>query len=242
MRFALISDIHSNLEALTAVFKDIEKNKVGTIHCLGDVIGYGCDPIACIDLVNQNCEIKLMGNHEYLLLGLTPTDKCNSAARASHQWTSKQITDHELELIEEYQIKSVYEGCLLVHASPLKPKEWNYIVNSQQAELAFDSMDENFCFFGHSHLPMIFVENKDKPPRHIVGHDFLMDSDYRYLVNTGSVGQPRDSDPRASYVIVDTDEWEVFFKRVEYDIKTAQSKMKKAAMPDPLVERLSVGR
>ncbi|MEA1980050.1 MAG: metallophosphoesterase family protein [candidate division Zixibacteria bacterium] len=242
MKFALISDIHGNLEALTAVLKDIEKNKVDTIHCLGDVIGYGCDPVACLNIVNKNCEIKLMGNHEHLLLGLYSMDKCNSAAKTSHEWTSKQLSDHELALIEKFQIKSIYEGCLLVHASPLKPEEWRYIVNSQQAELAFDSMDENFCFFGHSHLPMIFVENKDKPPRQVVGHDIIMDPDYRYLVNVGSVGQPRDNDPRASYVIVDTDEWEVLFKRVEYDIATAQSKMKKATMPELLVERLLVGK
>lgn len=242
MRFALISDIHSNLEALTAVFKDIEKNKVDTIHCLGDVIGYGCDPKACLDLINQNCEIKLMGNHEYLLMGLISQDKCNASARASFQWTVKQITDYELAIIEEFQIKSVYEGCLLVHASPFKPDEWHYVVNSQQAELAFDSMNENFGFLGHSHLPMIFVENKNNQPRIKVGHDILMDPDYRYLVNVGSVGQPRDKDPRASYVIVDTEEWEVLFKRVEYDIQTAQHKMKEAAMPDLLVERLSVGK
>lgn len=242
MKFAVISDIHSNLEALTAVLKDIEKHKVDAIHCLGDVIGYGCDPKACLDMVNKNCEIKLMGNHEYLILGLISQDNCNSSAQASYQWTLKQITDYELALIEEFQMKSVYEDCLLVHSSPFKPEEWHYIVNSQQAELAFENLNEKFCFFGHSHLPMIFVENKDNLPRMKVGHDFIMDPDYRYLVNVGSVGQPRDKDPRASYVIVDTEEWEVLFKRVEYDIISAQNKMKEAAMPDLLVQRLAVGK
>ncbi len=242
MRFALISDIHGNLEALTAVLSDLEKQKVDKIHCLGDVVGYGSNPRECLDLINKNCDIKLVGNHEFMMLGIIPMEKCNNAAQISYQWTRKEITDFELAIIEEFQIQSVIENCLLIHSSPYRPKDWNYILNTEQATLAFESLREHNCFIGHSHLPMIFTEIKGEAPRLKIGHNFIMDPDYRYIINVGSVGQPRDNDPRASYVIVDTEEWDIYFNRVEYDVKTTQAKMEKAALPKVLIDRLSIGR
>jgi len=242
MRIAVISDIHGNLEALTAVFRDIESHQVEAIHCLGDVIGYGCDPRACLHLVEENCDIKLVGNHEYMLMGKSSVEQCNPSAQESFKWTQLELNDYDMALIEKYEIQRVRDDVFFVHASTYKPEEWHYIVNREQAGRAFNHLDQSVCFFGHSHLPTIFLEMPDELPRIKIGHDFLMDADQRYLINVGSVGQPRDNDPRASYVVADTDTGDVYFNRVEYDVKTTQDKMVRARLPKILIERLSVGR
>lgn len=242
MRFALISDIHANLEALTAVLADIESEGVDKIHCLGDVVGYGCDPVGCLELVEKHCEVKLLGNHEYLTLGLADKSQYNEAAIKSYEWTVKQLGDYELGLIENYVIDHREGEFYFVHASPHIPTEWHYVLNSTQADMAFASLEKRVGFVGHSHVPAIFAEMPDAPARQKVGHDFLMDPDYRYLLNVGSVGQPRDMDPRACYVIVDSEEGDVFFNRVDYDIKKTQEKLKKISAPELLIERLSLGR
>ena len=242
MKIAVISDIHGNLEALTAVLKDIENHQVDATHCLGDVIGYGSDPRACLQLVEENCDIKLIGNHEYMLLGRSSTEQCNPSARDSFEWTKQELNDYDMSLIEKYEMQQIRGDILFIHASTFKPEEWHYIVSREQAGRAFNHLDQSVCFFGHSHLPTIFLEMPEELPRAKVGHDFLMDPEQRYLINVGSVGQPRDNDPRASYVVADIDTGDVYFNRVEYDIKTAQDKMAHARLPQMLIERLSVGR
>lgn len=242
MKIALVSDIHGNLEALQAVLSDIESKKVDKIFCLGDVIGYGCDPKACLDLVDKRCVVKLVGNHEYLFLGLTASDHYNSNALESFQWTRQQLDDHEINLIENYEVDHVHDNVYLVHASPFEPTKWNYILNPHEAQRAFESLKQNVCFFGHSHLPMIFTESPDGLPRLQTGHDITIDPEERYLINVGSVGQPRDNDSRASYVNYDFETYDITFERVEYDYELTQQKMAKASLPQTLIERLAVGR
>ena len=242
MKLALISDIHGNLEALVSVLSDIEKQKVDKIHCLGDVIGYGSDPLSCLELVNSNCDVKIMGNHEYAALGLVDIDDYNPAAQKSAMWTKAQLSDREHSLIAEYEMSHSANGMLLVHASPFEPKEWHYILTPEAALEAFEYLDEQICFFGHSHVPQLYAERDDDLPRSQVGHDFMPDDQSRYLVNAGSVGQPRGNDPRACYIIFDTDEYEVLYNRVGYDIETTQDKMTQANMPRMLITRLSMGR
>ena len=242
MRLALISDIHGNLEALNAVLTDIKHRRVDKIHCLGDVVGYGCNPVECVELIEKNCEIKLMGNHEYLALGLADDSKYNPAALESIKWTKEQLGDFDLSIIEDYQMDASDGEFYFVHGSPYQPAEWNYILNAHQARLAFEHMRQRVGFVGHSHVPMIFLESANGDPKQKTGHDILMDPDYRYLVNVGSVGQPRDNDPRASYVIVDTDTDDLCYHRVEYDVSVTQQKMVSAQVPEVLIQRLSIGR
>ncbi len=242
MKYALLSDIHGNLEALGAVLSDIETRKVDQIHCLGDVIGYGADPVACLELVQQHCDIKLMGNHEYAVIGLSSTEHYNDAARIATDWTRMQITDHELEIINGFEMKHTIEDVLLVHASPYDPGRWHYILTPAAAQQAFTNLEERICFFGHSHLPQIYVEQDEGLPRCLAGHNFMPAEDGRYLINVGSVGQPRDDDPRACYAIYDPEEGELNYHRVEYDIELTQSKMARASMPQMLISRLSLGR
>ena len=242
MRLALISDIHGNLEALQAVLKDIETRQIDKVHCLGDVIGYGCDPVACLELVDKHCDIKLMGNHEYAAIGVLPSEAMNLHARQSIGWTLGQLSDREISMIADFDMTAEEDGHCLVHASPFEPDEWHYVLDRQAALRAFGQFDHQVAFNGHTHLPMIFCLTPTGTIRSIVGHDFDPDEESRYLVNVRSVGQPRDMDPRASYAIYDSREAAVTYYRVEYDIKAAQVKMTEAAMPALLIERLEIGK
>ncbi len=242
MKLALISDIHGNLEALSAVLDHIESEHVDRIHCLGDVVGYGSDPLACLELVSESCDIRLMGNHEYAILGLESTESYVQAARVSAEWTRKQLTEDKFALIAGFEMEHVSDELHLVHASPFEPDLWHYILSPEEAAMAFEHFRGSICFHGHSHLPLIFSEVPGSLPRQKIGHSFFPDEENRYLVNIGSVGQPRDNDPRACYVTFDTDEREVTYHRAEYDIKTAQQKMAQAQLPEMLIHRLSVGR
>ena len=231
-----------NAAALTAVLKDIEQQKVDKLICLGDVIGYGADPLECLAMVDRACEIKLMGNHEYAALGCLPTQYYRSDAQKAAAWTQEQLTDRELSIMADFDLEREFNGFRFVHASPFEPDSWHYILGTDQARTAFDNFGEQICFLGHSHLPMIFVEANTNGIRQKVGHDFLPDLEARYLINVGSVGQPRDDDPRACYVVFDIEEYEIVFRRVEYDICSIQERMKQAALPSMLIERLSIGK
>jgi diadenosine tetraphosphatase ApaH/serine/threonine PP2A family protein phosphatase len=242
MRYAVISDIHANLEALAAVLKDIEKQSVDQVICLGDVIGYGVDPVPCIDLVEKHCAIKLKGNHEAAALGEVSTDHYNPAARISAEWTRAHLTDTARNIISAYVMEHEEPGIYFVHASPLEPTTWRYVLNVDEAGTGIACMPQRIGFNGHTHLPMIFASYKKSPIRQTIGHSFCPDPETRYLVNVGAVGQPRDNDPRASYAIFDTVEEEITFRRIEYDVKTTQDKMIQAELPELLIARLSAGR
>jgi len=241
MILALVSDIHANREALEAVLQDIEKQKVDKIYCLGDVIGYGSDPVACLDMVKQNCEVVLMGNHEYAVLGKLPSSQLNETAKVSIAWTQNQIDERLIPMISDLPTSASLGELHFVHASPYEPDHWHYILSPEHAELAFQHFTQRICFHGHSHLPTIFAGFGGQIRRQ-AGHDFQPNEETRYLVNVGSVGQPRDNDPRASYVLYDDQEDEVRFCRVEYDISAAQRKMREQDLPTMLIARLETGR
>ncbi len=242
MKIALISDIHGNLEALTAVLIAAEQASADVIYCLGDVVGYGTDPSACLKLIDKTCRVKLIGNHEYTALGRCSTEKYTELARISSDWTRNILTDEDLEMIRQFDLDYSSDNTRFVHASPYEPEKWKYILKPDQAKKAFDCFDEAMCFVGHTHLPMIFTEVPNDNPKKKIGHDFEPHEESRYIVNVGSVGQPRDNDPRASFVIYDNVEQEVQFCRAEYDITTTQTKISQTELPSLLAERLAIGR
>ncbi len=241
MKYGLISDIHGNLEALTAVLRDIEKQKVDSVHCLGDVVGYGADPARCLKMVKKQCDTVLMGNHDYAAIGVQPYDSFNRAAQAATEWTRQVLDDKSMAIIADFEMERSLDDMYLVHASPYEPEEWHYILTENDADEAFSHLSQNIGFFGHSHIPTIIQEKSDGTTRMQAGHDVSPDRERRYLINIGSVGQPRDNDPRACYVIFDSDEYEIEFHRVEYDIENAQRKMSEARLPSNLISRLSAG-
>jgi predicted phosphodiesterase len=242
MRLAIVSDIHGNLEALQAVLRDIEDRQVDRIVCLGDVVGYGCDPVACLDLVTERCAVTLMGNHEHAVLGQLGDQSMNEAAQASMDWTKQQLDDRHLRIIARFPMDHTIENIYLVHASPHQPDKWPYILTPPAARRGFDATSAWMTFFGHTHLPTIFALSDGDQCRSRFGHDFQPLDENRYLVNVGSVGQPRDDDPRSCYVIFDTNTVDVYYRRVPYDYKETQRKMVAADAPSLLVERLAIGR
>jgi predicted phosphodiesterase len=242
MKLAVISDIHGNLEALDAVLSDCRTRAVDEIICLGDVVGYGADPSACLQRVTQDCALTLMGNHEYAALGLVSGQTMNAAARESMDWTQHQLDERDLAIISDLPLDGRRENLYFVHSSPDEPSKWRYILTSVEAEAAFRKFTGQICFVGHSHLPMIFVISPEGSLRQRIGHDFCPDEENRYVINVGSVGQPRDNDSRSCYVVYDSAEQTISYCRVSYNIELAQSKMAQARLPQLLIDRLLVGR
>lgn len=242
MRLAIISDIHANLEALTAILRDLEHQNVDQILCLGDVVGYGADPVACLKLVREHCTEVLMGNHEHAVLGLLSPANLNDIARSSLSWTADQLSDDDKSFISSMKTDLIIDQLHLVHASPYEPMKWHYVLSDKAVVKAIKHARTNLCLIGHTHLPVIYSLAEDGSVRKRIGHDFLPDPDHKYVVNTGSVGQPRDNDPRACYLVFDGEAYEINYRRVDYDITLAQSKMTKVEAPKLLIERIALGR
>lgn len=242
MRLAIISDIHANLEALTATLLDIDAQNVNQIYCLGDIVGYGADPVACLELVRKRCPEALMGNHEHAVLGLLSPSQLNDIARNSLSWTADQLTDEHKSFLTSLKTDLVVDKLHLVHASPWEPTRWHYVLTDDAAINALDNARTNLCLIGHTHLPVIFSRAENGSVRKRIGHDFLPDPDQKYIVNTGSVGQPRDNNPRACYLIYDSEAYQISYHRVEYDIALAQSKMTKIEASTLLIDRIAMGR
>jgi diadenosine tetraphosphatase ApaH/serine/threonine PP2A family protein phosphatase len=184
----------------------------------------------------------LLGNHEHAALGHLDHEHLNPAAQVSLAWTQTQLNDRAFSIIAECALDAVVGNARYVHASPYMPREWHYILGTAEADIAFRSFTEQLCFVGHTHLPMIFSEGVNGAHRRKVGHDFEPDEESRYIINIGSVGQPRDNDPRSCYVVYDTDVQEVTYRRIEYDIQRTQQKMQQADLPAALIDRLIAGR
>jgi predicted phosphodiesterase len=241
MKIALISDIHANQEALEKVLRDIEKQGAEKIHFLGDAVGYGCNPNECVGLIKKHCDIKILGNHDYAALGLESAETFNKAARASLEWTQNALTQKSMEILADFEMSAEFLNYKLVHATPDQPDEWKYIFSVDHAIEQFDCFSQVACFLGHSHMPVMFIQHKSGEVTAHFKTKHEMTDDKKYIINVGSVGQPRDKDSRACYMLVDAVHGTLEYRRVEYDIKKTQQKMTKAQLPEFLIERLAVG-
>ena len=242
MRLAIISDVHSNLEALTAVLRDIEQCNVERIFFLGDAVGYGADPVKCVKLIADVCEIRLLGNHDYVAMGLEDPDNFNVIARQSILWTQKTLNRKTLERLADFEMEATFLDYYFVHASPDNPGEWNYILTPDDAARNFDQFSQDFCFIGHSHLPVMFCRQPDGSVTPGDLQAFTAKKNCRYIINVGSVGQPRDGNRNACYLIAETDSNSFEYRRPEYDLPAAQEKMRKAQLPEFLITRLASGK
>lgn len=241
MRYAILSDVHSNIEALEAVLRNVDKRKVKEVLFLGDAVGYGPNPNECIELLMARCKILLAGNHDWGVLGLTDINYFNEYARAAIEWTKQVITEGNRKTLRSLPVKneSNKEDMTLVHSTPKEPEEWHYLLTLWDAEINFHYFDNKFCFLGHSHYPFVIEK---LPSGELVAYKeaAVMGKTERYIMSVGSVGQPRDGDPRACYAIVNDEKMEII--RVPYDIEAVQKKMIKEGLPLFLSERLSRGR
>ncbi len=240
MRYAIISDIHSNLEALSAVFRDMDDQGVDCCYCLGDLVGYGADPVAVLQWVRERAELIVAGNHDHAMSGILPLSHFNEFARKAAEWTVDQLEDEHIQMLRRLPVKEMKGDVTLVHATISSPAEFNYIMNESHARKNFEALETKIGFVGHSHVPMNFLERDEI--RFSAAEKVNVEDDLRLIVNIGSVGQPRDEDPRASYAIYDDEEDMIYIRRVEYDIESAAEKIKDAGLPAMLAERLYKGK
>ncbi|MCZ6601838.1 MAG: metallophosphoesterase family protein [Planctomycetota bacterium] len=242
MRYAIISDLHSNLDALERVIEDIRKQKVDRHLCLGDIIGYGAQPNECIRLVREELKcLTIAGNHDWAALGKTNIDYFNAYAKEATLWTREQLSEDEVKYIDSLPlIEHLPEDFTLVHGTLYNPELFDYIQTSYDAYLSLQALDGRVCFLGHSHVPITFFQGE--MISYTLSQEISLEIGVKALVNVGSVGQPRDDNPKASYAIYDTDKRKVWIRRIEYDIESAGQKIRDAGLPEVLAERLKYGR
>jgi diadenosine tetraphosphatase ApaH/serine/threonine PP2A family protein phosphatase len=239
VRYAVLSDVHANLEALEAVLADAAL-RTDAILCLGDVVGYGADPARCVELLGARAEAIVAGNHEHGVAGLLDPRWFNRHARTALEWTRGRLdADHRAWLGARPLVLEVGDATL-VHASPRQPDEWEYLMTADDGWDVFAAFSTRLCFVGHSHRPAVWSLGSSGPDHDASPTEFSLDDGRRYIVNVGSVGQPRDRDRRAAYTVWDVEARRVEVRRVAYDVAAAARKIVAAGLPSFLAERLAV--
>ena len=233
MRVAIISDIHANLEALTAVLADIDAEGVDRIVCLGDVVGYGANPAECLALVRARAPHCVLGNHDSAVFEPELRLLFSTNARAAAEWTARQLDAEAVAWLRALPFRLLLDGVLFVHAAPSEPERWDYVFGLMEARMHAASFTERLCFIGHTHHAAVY--SLRPAVKHYNGFD-------RFIINPGSVGQPRDGNPRASYGLLDTVAGSYENRRIEYDIARAAGKIIAAKLPKRLADRLYEGR
>ncbi len=240
MRYAVLSDIHGNLEALDAVLADAA-GQADAVLCLGDVVGYGADPAACMERMAASAQVLVAGNHERGVAGLLDLDWFNHYARVAVEWTRDRLDADHRRYLAALPLTAEVADATLVHASPDGPEEWDYLVSAQDGFRAFPAFAGRLCFVGHSHLPAAWSLGSSGPEFVTGAIDLSLEQGRRYIVNVGSVGQPRDRDPRAAYALWDAARRSVAIRRVAYDVDTARRKILAGGLPRLLADRLPRG-
>jgi diadenosine tetraphosphatase ApaH/serine/threonine PP2A family protein phosphatase len=249
MRAAIISDIHANLPAFEAVLDDVAGVEPDELWCLGDVVGYGAEPDRCAELAAERSDLCLVGNHDLAVLGELDVSSFSPAAAAAVRWTRDQASRETIAFLERLEPEATDREAALYHASPRDPV-WEYVLWPDQAAECIRLQAERVSLIGHSHVALFFTLAGDgeRPAgldeargAQAGGGTRLELSADRWLINPGSVGQPRDGDPRAAWLELDTDAWSATYHRVEYDIDRAAEAISAAELPDHLARRLYVG-
>jgi predicted phosphodiesterase len=241
MRVLVISDIHANLTAFEAVLADAQ-DKWDIIWCLGDLVGYGPDPNECVALLREQEHISLSGNHDWAVLGKLDITNFNNEARLAIEWTQRRTSAETKAYLDQLPSLLVQGEFTLAHASPRQPV-WEYILDPYTASINFAFFETPYCLVGHTHVPVVFEE---EDVHTIMPHspdytNSIQLNHTRLIINPGSVGQPRNSDPRAAYALLDTEAKTWSYCRVAYDIDQTQKRMRQHKMPNRLIRRLEHG-
>lgn len=240
-RIAILGDIHANLEALTTVLDDCSAQGVDEYLCTGDVVGYNACPHECLDIIREiGCPV-MMGNHDYYVSREMDLSDFNPHAAYVVEWTRAQLNAEELQWLASLPFQKTVKGVSLVHATNDTPASFGYVFDNLQADANFINQKTPICFHGHTHCPMIYEKSMQGVAR-IDPQNFKLVAGRKYFINVGSIGQPRDGDPRATYVIYDNVAKIVEFRRLEYDIASAQARIRAAGLPERLAERLQYGQ
>ena len=243
MKYAVLGDIHGNWEALDAVLRDVADRGIDRHLCVGDIVGYGADPRKCVSRVQEMGFACVAGNHDQAVIGRLEIGYFNAHARAAVEWTRQRIAVAQAEYLAEHPLIAVVDGVTIGHGTVHQPERFGYLETVFAAQLSFHAMTTPVAFLGHSHVPITFLESE--------GHDSVTytqstEVELRHvtkaIVNVGSVGQPRDDDPRACYAVYDDAAHTVELRRIEYDIEKAQARIRKAGLPEVLAARLPLGR
>ena len=243
MRIAIVSDIHGNRHAFETVLDAISGSECDATWCLGDLVGYGAEPDACVDLARRHAAVCLAGNHDLGVTGGIQLEDFSRGAALAARWTRDTIRPETREFLESLEPQGLDHEVGLYHASPRDPI-WEYVLSARQAELCMDVQEHRVCLIGHSHVALSF----SRPPGAAATGQTRADGEEidiglgEWLINPGSVGQPRDGDPRAAWLELDLDEWTALYHRLEYDIAGAQAAIRAAHLPDSLAERLAYGQ
>lgn len=242
MRYAIISDIHGNLEAFEAVLKDVKKRLPDSVLFIGDIVGYGANPNQSIDLLKGVTETVVAGNHDRAAAGLADYTSFNPSAKESIVWTQNSLTSDHMKYLKKLPLSKRLEEMTLVHSSPKEPEKWHYLFGLKDISDNFDFFDTKVCFVGHTHVPLVVVRDKEGGLNPSFKETVEIKDNSRYLINAGSVGQPRDGNNKALYLVYDTKKGMVQFFRVPYNIEKAKSKIIKEGLPASLGYRLDYGR
>ncbi|MDD5464646.1 MAG: metallophosphoesterase family protein [Candidatus Moranbacteria bacterium] len=232
MKYGIISDIHSNLEALEKTLELINKAHVDEIICLGDIVGYGANPNECVEIIKRQCSVVLLGNHDAAVADTSTMKRFNPMAQKAIMWTLECISVDNKKFLSELPYTYSANNLLFVHASPSHPEQWKYIISEETAIDELQQFSEKICFVGHSHAPGIYGH---------LGKMLTINIKDRFIINVGSVGQPRDGNPMLSFGLFDTDKWEYQHIRSEYDFEKASEKIAIAGLPAELGLRLIHG-
>ncbi|MDR4496707.1 MAG: metallophosphatase family protein [Candidatus Scalindua sp.] len=239
MKTVVISDIHGNREALNTVWGYIDKLEgEKRIVCLGDIVGYGPDPVECLEMVGSRTDKICLGNHDYAMLSSDLDYQINHYALDAIKWTRDVLDDESKDFIKEFCCQLDVGSVLYVHASPENPMEWKYIANKRDAFLSMRAMEHSLCFVGHSHIPGVYADYD----LYREGRGVILSEEGKTIVNAGSVGQPRDGSPLLSFAVFDDADWSVEIVRLAYDYEKTMAKIEKAGLPLLLAQRLMIGR
>jgi len=240
MKYAIIADIHANLEAFQVVLQDIEKQKCTHVACLGDVVGYNANPKECLDTVRAMNIPCVKGNHDEFCSSETPMEGFSPHAAEAGNWTRTKLLEDDRRWLRELKFLRLVSNFTIVHATLDAPQRWGYVFDKLAAAASFTYQNTPVCFFGHTHVPVAFI--RDSVVRGGTYSKFRVEPGRKYFVNVGAVGQPRDGNPKAAYVIYDMDEGSIELRRLEYDIAAAQKKIIEAVLPERLAARLARGQ
>lgn len=241
MRYGIFSDIHSNLEAFRAVIDAYQREHIDRYLCIGDIVGYAANPLECVQLIKGLDAGIVAGNHDWGSSGKFDLEYFTLSAREALVWTSSILGRAEKDFLCSLPLMHEEENFVLAHGSLDNPQEFHYLNNHEAAFADFTVLKKQICFIGHTHRPGVFVELDDNLFYKALG-TLEIEGRKRYIVNVGSVGQPRDRDPRAAYVVYDTDQKAVELKRIAYDISAVQEKILNAGLPDFFASRLAQGK
>ncbi len=240
MKYAIIADIHGNIDAFEVALQDIKSQSISQIVCLGDVVGYNARPKECLRIVREMGIPCVKGNHDEYCSSTDHLEGFNPHAADAVHWTRNQLDDEDKKWLRDLKHTRIAGNFTLVHATLDAPERWGYVFDKLAAAASFPYQTTQVCFFGHTHVPVAFM--RDTVVRGGTYSKFKVDPAKKYFVNVGAIGQPRDNNPKAAYVVYDTDASTIELRRLDYDIPAAQAKIREAGLPERLAERLAYGR